>query len=316
MESGSYITFGVEITNCSELMMAIINLKSAKEIEEIILKNPEKINHQNSQWETALIIAVRKTGTYEDGNKVVKLLLENGANVNLRNKQGWTALISAVYRSGNGGTEETVELLLKHGVNIDSTDRGGSTALMYASRYTGLGYLLAKSTEKTVKILLENGANVNLQNNGGWTALMLAVKYLDKGSTLATAELLLKYGADISIGNISGGNALDIAIGEKNILAIELMLQYMTGLEKVHENDWRAYEKIDIGIFKKIIEYAAKWDCQREIDELKKKNEELEERYQKLKMENEDLQYLPENPGYSKLKKHFGELSEKMEEKK
>ena len=64
--------------------------------------------------------------------------------------------------------------------------------------------------------LLENGANLNTQDDKGLTALMMAVK----NRQLDTVNLLLQYGADANIRNIYDISAFTLAANNQEILEL------------------------------------------------------------------------------------------------
>ena len=158
------------------------NLKSAKEIEDLILQGAY-VDIENNEGYTPLMIASRngykdvvevlleggasyRTSSLwkaaEKGHKeIVEMLLEGGADVNHKDDDGWTALRWATKE----GHKEVVQLLLENGADVNIKDKYGETALMNASE---------KRSLDLVNILLEGGADVNIQNKYGKTALMRA----------------------------------------------------------------------------------------------------------------------------------------------
>ena len=132
------------------------NLKSAKEIEDLILQGAY-VDIEKRYGYTPLMIA--SENGYKD---VVEVLLEGGADVNIKDNNGWTALMEASYY----GHKKVVGILLEGGADVNIKDKDGWTALMYAS---------LSGNVRVVEMLLEKGADVNIQNKAGWTALMMAL---------------------------------------------------------------------------------------------------------------------------------------------
>ena len=172
-------------------------------LKEYLDTNPDKINIQNEEGWTPLMIASwysNTTSTFE----TVELLLECGANPNLKDNIGHTALMHASINSNSTSTFETVELLLNCGADPNLKNNFGNTALMIPSNYSN-----NNSNDETVECLLKYNTNPNLQNNDGWTALMNAIYYSSIRSNLKMIELLLEYGADPNLKNKNGENICD-----------------------------------------------------------------------------------------------------------
>ena len=99
------------------------NLKSAKEIEDLILQGAD-VDVQVNKDKTALMIA-----SYWGREDVVRILLGAGADVNIKGDDGWTALMIAV----ESGHKEIVEMLLDRGADVNQKNEHSTTALMIAS---------------------------------------------------------------------------------------------------------------------------------------------------------------------------------------
>ena len=114
------------------------NLKSAKEIEDLILQGAD-VDVQVNKGRTALMSASRGR---ED---VVRILLGAGADVNIKGDDGWTALMIAV----ESGHKEIVEMLLDRGADVNQKNEHSTTALMIAS------YLRRKEVVEMLKKKLD-----------------------------------------------------------------------------------------------------------------------------------------------------------------
>ena len=202
------------------------NLKSAKEIEDLILQGAD-VDVQVNKDKTALMIA-----SYFGREDVVRILLGAGADVNIKGDDGWTALTWAAKK----GHKEIVEMLLDGGANVNQKDNRGSTALM---EVTEKGY------KEIVQLLLENGADVNAQENDGWAALMWA----SARGRLDVVNILLEGGADVNVQNKYGSTALMMASGPfKNAIIKEIEEHIQKTEEKANNVDIpKTEEKVNNG---------------------------------------------------------------------
>ena len=174
-------------------------------LKEYLNIHPDKVNIQNDQGWTPLMMASRYSNT-DSTFETVELLLQKGADPNIQNNDGWTALMMASRFSNTTSTFETVEYLLEHGANPNIQNNDGWTALMMASRYSN-----TDSTFETVECLLSKHADPNLKSNKGSTALMMASLNSNKTSNFETVKYLLEQGADPNIKDKNGRTALMMA---------------------------------------------------------------------------------------------------------
>ena len=181
------------------------NLKSAKEIEDLILQGAY-VDIENNEGYTPLMIASRNG--YKD---VVEVLLEGGASYRT----------SSLWKAAERGHKEIVEMLLEGGADINQKDNHGYTALMNASCY---------GHKEVVEILLQNGADVNIKNENGDTALIWATKEGYK----EIVQLLLENGADVNIQNEDGYTALMCASWRGSLDVVNILLE---GGADVHQKD-------------------------------------------------------------------------------
>jgi ankyrin repeat protein len=163
------------------------------------------INLQDNDGLTALMNA-----TIVKDKDMAQLLLTSGANSNLQNKDGITALINATTVED----KNMAKLLLTNGANPNLQDKNGLTALMNAT--------IVKDKDMA-QLLLLNRADPNLQNEDGITALMNATIIKDKDMV----QLLLAKSANPNLQLSANGNtALMLAINNKNVAIVELLLNY------------------------------------------------------------------------------------------
>ena len=161
------------------------NLKSAKEIEDLILQGAD-VNQKDNDGSTALMNA-----SYYGHKEMVGILLEGGADVNQKDKYGQTELMRASYC----GHKEVVGILLEGGADVNQKDNDGETALIWAAE---------KGYKDVVEVLLEGGADVNQKDDDGWTALIWAANEGYK----EVVEVLLEGGADVHQKDNDGETAL------------------------------------------------------------------------------------------------------------
>jgi len=127
------------------------------EVEKILGKHPNVVNHQNINMWSALIFAAQYGYT-----ECVRLLLWAGADTNIQTWNGWTALMYA----SRYGYIKCVRLLLDSGANPNLKNRYGETALMYASINHHI---------ECIELLLKAGANPLFKNEDNKTAYDLAI---------------------------------------------------------------------------------------------------------------------------------------------
>ena len=171
---------------------------------QLLLDHGAQVNLQNSNEDTALIVASQRCHT-----KCVECLLgRKDTDVNLCNRSGSSALMVAV----QNGYSETAKLLLDHGAQPNLQNSNGDTALMMASQ--------GGHTKCVEQLLLHEGIGVNLQNNKERTALMLAS---EKGH-VTIIEHLLEHDAKLEILDIRGCPALFHAVKSNSPDVVELFL--------------------------------------------------------------------------------------------
>lgn len=162
---------------------------------------------------------------------IAAYLIEKGANVNHCDKNGMAPLHYAV----ENRHEEVARLLVEKGANVNARTSTGATVLHKA---------VITANMSTVKYLLSKGAGTHWkENDTGFTALHRAVKgdpasankkgqgqkipeALKIENDVAVAKVLLEHGADINAVDANGEVALKMAVKEKLIKMIVLLIQH------------------------------------------------------------------------------------------
>lgn len=197
------------------LMYLIINPDNLEVNDDLlnkyILTHKEELNIQNSNQDTALIIACLL-----NKKNIVKMLIDAGCNLNLQNKYGNTALIlksydmdplyveniniqNEVITTSLNISENIFKLLIDAGADVNIKNKNNITALINAA---SLG------TINRIRMLLEAECDLNLTTEYNETALMICCKY--SKSWMEKVSMLLIAGANPNIINIKGETALMI----------------------------------------------------------------------------------------------------------
>jgi ankyrin repeat protein len=106
-------------------------------IRLLLASNPNTVNAQDKQAETALHYAIRsyarRGSKYSD---TVKILCENGADAGLRDRNGQTPLhcLGLHVPCSLPIDMDLIALLLAHGADVGDTDADGNTPLHLAAR--------------------------------------------------------------------------------------------------------------------------------------------------------------------------------------
>lgn len=146
---------------------------------QLLIDHGAKINHKDSNSDTALHIACRN-----GRESAAQLLVENGANINVTN----TALQLPIHGAAGSGNKEIIELLLQKGSQANATNAAdflGATPLHFAAE---------NGSVPAIKALLEHGAEVSPKTYYGWTPLHIAIAH----QRLPAVEFLLVHRADIT----------------------------------------------------------------------------------------------------------------------
>ena len=171
---------------------------------QAIINHSADVDATNKDRETALMIACMK------GNvNAINVLLNANANPNFADTIGNTCLHCAAKALHNS---ETLQAIIDHGADVNSTNKDGETALMIACM---------KGNVYAINVLLNANANPDLANTIGNTSLHCAVRALRCCETL---HAIIKHSADVDATNKDGETALMIACLEKNVDAINVLL--------------------------------------------------------------------------------------------
>lgn len=200
------------------ISMNYVHISEPKIKMDLLLCNKNAVNFQNTEGNTALILACKKQLNIKENNvllstyktqsniNVIKRLLEAGANVNITNKDGNTALHETQ------SSESIVKILLETGANINMKNKQGNTALHLACRYKNIN---------VIKMLLEDGANPNIRNINDSTSLHISCYE----PNINVIKMLLEAGANPNIINKVGNSALLLACHKPNIIVIKMLLK-------------------------------------------------------------------------------------------
>ena len=159
----------------TKLMYLIITRKNIKmDIKKlsnicVIKKIRSKINHQNEEGWTALMIAVTVIIDGWCSYQTIKLLLKNGADPNMIEKNSWTALTLTIHNWNKQYGYYVVKLLINYGADINYLDKDNWTPLIFACRSTNI--------HKTVGILLDRKVNIEIKDKNGRTPLMFLYRF-------------------------------------------------------------------------------------------------------------------------------------------
>lgn len=145
------------------------------EIAKILIeKDRDAVNQKNSDGETPLMLAARKSKLV-----AAKLLLEEGSETDCANLKGLIPLHLAAYN----GDVPMGKTLLEAGADINARTQDGQTPLMYA---------IISEKGEFAEMLLAAGAEVNILDKKAQSALY----YATEANLLKTIELLLAQGAE------------------------------------------------------------------------------------------------------------------------
>ncbi|HUU20210.1 MAG TPA: ankyrin repeat domain-containing protein [Sedimentisphaerales bacterium] len=150
-----------------------------KKVKEIIDRDPNQINVQESEGFTPLHLASSK-GHIE----IVEFLLNHGADIELEIFNGETPLMLAAQYARHGQQYETIKTLLEHGAKVNHKDENGRTALHDAAMYSG---------KEVINLLISYGADVNAGDEDHCTPLHQAAML----NNIEAAKALVEHGADI-----------------------------------------------------------------------------------------------------------------------
>jgi len=223
----------------SETVLMIACLNSNLKMVKLLLNYNPDMDKKNNYSETALLYAIR------NGNiDLVKLLLDNGSNIFIENYAGETPLSIAC----RFDRDDIIELLLNNGYNPGKVNEFGSTILMKAIcnkkidlikkllKYdcnidqqdsygnTALTLACINNSYDIVKLLLEKCADPNIKNNSSKTMVIHGTNKEEYINTINILQKCTKINLDIK--NQLDQNALMIAINNKNLKIVKLLIKY------------------------------------------------------------------------------------------
>lgn len=231
-----FLAKGATLDNANRIHPPLMEAASIKNIDlvKIFIAHGASVNQPDLFGGTALFNSCK-----ENSLEITTLLLQAGADPNIANRDKTTALTYAAM----GGSIEIVKLLISYGATLFSDQHYGFKALSTAVKYGHIdvaSYLLqmnvpAKSTASELsrhsliiqtfnnnyteniqipmlRLLLSYGASLHGSEQNGNDALMLAVQ----NKKLNVISLLLDQGAKIGQLNMLSQNALHIAMDALN----------------------------------------------------------------------------------------------------
>ncbi len=185
-------------------LSATQEVESVPQAVRLLMQHGVRINAQDNEGNTALMMAVAKGDSYD----FIRVLLDAGANPNIKNKAGKTALqIARNEIDSDYWRNKTVKLLKEHGakegkLDPNEKDKGGRTMLMQAA-------LDPDGLDRLRECIALKG-DVNARDNAGRTALMLLIA--QDGDINDRMQELLNAKADVNLGDCSGVTPLMAAV--------------------------------------------------------------------------------------------------------
>ena len=135
-------------------------------------------------------------------------MLENGADVNAQDPSGWISLHYAIYHKNM----RMVKILVNEDTDLELRSFEFETPLHHA---------LFDGEHKIFELLISFGANVNSLNLERDSLLHFCVKDAEK---LNFAKVLLQNGALLTIKNQQHKTPIEVAISNKKLRSMKLML--------------------------------------------------------------------------------------------
>jgi ankyrin repeat protein/predicted DNA-binding WGR domain protein len=206
----------------SKTALHVATQKGSVEIVELLLEYSPKLDVQDSQGNTPLIIASEMRSS-----KIVRALCQAGANPNISNQKGRIALHLAFHSAttSSNASFDIESVLLLHNSNINAVDKHGRVPLHYAFlKKSNKSNMNAIDPIETVSSACsKKEINVNVQDKFKRSPLHYAAR---RGALTSTMFLLTK-GADIDLIDVDGNTALGLGIigGHSNFVAMLLQRQ-------------------------------------------------------------------------------------------
>lgn len=274
-----------------EKLKIMIRTFELEGIEDILRKDPNKVNEKDRSGDTPLLYLCNHLANHDH--------------------RTWVAHLSS-----NFSEYELIKIFTKFGANINE-----KSGLIFDSPLILVCQLInrcmyyninesIKEIIKIVELLLDNGADVNFQNKIGETALHRLFEYVDWQTNyyeelIELVKNLIKNGMNINIKNNMG----KVAIEESFFLFLEE--------PGFHPNRSRGViEKIIILMIENGLDIQSISANLNPLGvvfcyNLEKENDELKEKVKRLEGEMEKLRYQPGNCGYLEAMKDFDNLRKK-----
>jgi ankyrin repeat protein len=214
------------------------------EVVRLLVQAGAKLDLQNDQGKTALILSMEKGGSPE----LTKLLVRSGADINIRDDDGKTALDYDYYRSSTyallGGVKASADIfalakgagaatlrhvLVNSGVDVNAADKYRQTLLVYAAD--------ANPRPEMVDMLVNLGASVNARADHGWTPLLYAAR--DNPNPEVVLELL-REGAGLELANARGMTAVMVAAAAGRLDMMRALVKAGADILSADDKGYRA----------------------------------------------------------------------------
>lgn len=189
--------------NKKSVLHYAIELNDYGILKKILQKKPD-LEHKDSLGRTPLHFAV-----FIGNINIAMLLIEYGASVLAKDNNN-SSLLHTVCQHGDN---QFLDLLISMGLDVNETDNNGMSPIFYAAMF---------NQAITVVFLYKRNAVLDFILNDGNDLLLTSVNYGSK----EVVETLINLGLDINFTNYENQTALHIAIRNKDLNIILLLLKY------------------------------------------------------------------------------------------
>lgn len=186
------------------LLMRAAKSGNEWELKEL-LASKANVNLTDSDGWTALMYAVRYSGSYE----CVEKLLEAGAEVSAKNNYGFSALVLAACYNGNP------QILTKLLDSYKASDKEVLKALVFLLSEQNIS---ERQELSKLQIFMDKAVPLNILYEGK-TPLMYAAQY---GNSTKIIQTLLLNQASVTLRSTEGKTAFDYAVNNKNLVHDEI----------------------------------------------------------------------------------------------
>jgi ankyrin repeat protein len=181
---------------------AVINGRD--QVIKFLLSKGADINAQNLYGNASLHLAVKSSH-----ENIVKLLLEHGADYKQKNWSSQSAMFLATVAPGH---LDILKTLHKHGADLSGIHSIFGNTLLHTAAKEGY--------DDIVRFLLNQGVSIHRKNHLKATPLYEAVHYKKP----KVVQTLIDYGASVYQEYPVLGTAMDIALSNKNLEIVKMLL--------------------------------------------------------------------------------------------